>query len=96
MMGAKDKTLVQLGISMIQSQERRNLISNLERQNLCTNSTRTLDDRLRGELRGGIDLEEMGLSLSKTAMLAKLKDAKKDVTMTTRLYNEKKKKNTRD
>ena len=32
-----------------------------------------------------------GLSLKKTAMLAKLKDAQKDVSTITRIYNEKKK-----
>ena len=81
-----DKTLVDLGVKMIQAQERRNLLLELDRLDFSTNSTRNLDKSIEAELRS-MTLEEMGISLSKTAMQAKVTDAKREVRQTTREYN---------
>ena len=88
-MGAKDKTLAGLGVEMLKAQERRNLLLELDKILLMTNSVRGLDDRLSVELRC-LSLDEMGLSVSRTAMMAKITDAKREVKIKTRDYNNQK------
>ena len=56
---------------MVQAQERRNLLLEFDRLKLTTNNTRNLDDRINTDLRN-MTLNEMGISICKTAMQAKI------------------------
>ena len=80
---------MELGLEMVRAQERRNLLIELDRLDMTTNSTRNMDNRLSAELRN-MTLDEMGISISKTAMTAKITDAKREVKTKTRMYNNKK------
>ena len=97
--GAKDTYLIKRGLEMIHAQETRNLFRDLEKRNMVAETIRQLDNKLERGMKSGMKITRDnkkgggkggGLSLCKSAMMLKLKDARRLVRQKTREYEEEK------